>query len=53
VRSRINYVFVLSGVTLSGVCWLPVSRLLLFSMALGEVHVYDAMGGFVVSEGDD
>ena len=39
----------LKGVTLSGVCWSPDSRLLLFSMASGEVHVYDSMGGFVVS----
>ena len=40
----------LSGVHLTGVCWSQDSRLLLFSMANGEVHVYDAMGGFVVSE---
>ena len=39
----------LSGVHLTGVCWSQDSRLLLFSMANGEVHVYDAMGGFVVS----
>ena len=38
----------LKGVTLSGVCWSPDARLLLFSMASGEVHVYDSMGGFVV-----
>ena len=38
----------LKSVTLSGVCWSPDSRLLLFSMASGEVHVYDGMGGFVV-----
>jgi len=25
------------------------NRLLLFSLASGEVHVYDSMGGFVVS----
>ena len=39
----------LSGVHLTGVCWSQDSRLLLFSMANGEVHVYDGMGGFVVS----
>jgi len=38
----------LKGVALSGVCWSPDSRLLLFSLASGEVHVYDSMGGFVV-----
>ena len=42
----------LSGVHLTGVCWSQDSRLLLFSMANGEVHVYDAMGGFVVSSTD-
>ena len=39
----------LKSVTLSGVCWSPDARLLLFSMSSGEVHVYDSMGGFVVS----
>lgn len=38
----------LKSAALSGVCWSPDSRLLLFSMASGEVHVYDAMGLFVV-----
>ena len=38
----------LKQITLSGVCWSPDSRLLLFSMASGEVHVYDGMGMFVV-----
>ena len=40
----------LKNTQLSGVCWSPDSRLLLFSMANGEVHVYDTMGGFVVSQ---
>jgi WD repeat-containing protein 35 len=39
----------LKNLTLQGVCWSPDSRLLLFSMASGEVHVFDSMGGFVVS----
>ena len=39
----------LKQITLSGVCWAPDSRLLLFSMISGEVHVYDSMGMFVVS----
>ena len=39
----------LKGITLHGVCWSPDSRLLLFSVANGEVHIYDSMGGFVVS----
>ena len=39
----------LKGVNLYGVCWSADSRLLLFSMANGEVHIYDSMGGFVVS----
>ena len=39
----------LKSINLYGVCWSPDSRLLLFSMANGEVHVYDGMGGFVVS----
>ena len=30
-----------------GVCWSPDSRLLLFSLSSGEVHVYDNQGGFV------
>ena len=37
----------LKGTALSGVCWSPDSRLLLFSMANGEVHVYDGMGSLV------
>ena len=37
----------LKNVNLYGVCWSPDSRLLLFSMANGEVHIYDGMGGFV------
>lgn len=32
---------------LTGVCWSPDSRLLLFSMSSGEVHTYDGQGGFV------
>ena len=39
----------LKGITLHGVCWSPDSRLLLFSVANGEIHIYDSMGGFVVS----
>ena len=39
----------LKGITLYGVCWSPDGRLLLFSVANGEVHIYDSMGGFVVS----
>ena len=39
----------LKQITLSGVCWSADSRLLLFSMTSGEVHVYDGMGMFVVS----
>ncbi len=35
------------NVAASGVCWSPDSRLLLFSLANGEVHVYDNQGGFV------
>jgi WD repeat-containing protein 35 len=31
----------------AGVCWSPDSRLLLFSLSNGEVHVYDNQGGFV------
>jgi WD repeat-containing protein 35 len=42
----------LKNMQMSGVCWAPDSRLLLFSVASGEVHVYDAMGGFVVSTRD-
>ena len=34
----------LKNVNLYGVCWSPDSRLLLFSMANGEVHIYDGMG---------
>ena len=37
----------LKNVQLYGVCWSADSRLLLFSMANGEVHIYDGMGGFV------
>lgn len=37
----------LKNVMLSGVCWSPDSRLLLFSMATGEIHIYDGMGSFV------
>ena len=40
----------LKGQHLTGVEWSPDSRLLLFSLANGEVHVYDNTGGFVVSE---
>ena len=38
----------LKAINLTGVCWSPDSRLLLFSLLNGEVHVYDSMGGFVV-----
>lgn len=38
----------LKGQHLTGVEWSPDSRLLLFSLANGEVHVYDNTGGFVV-----
>ena len=38
----------LKNINLFGVCWSPDSRLLLFSLATGEVHIYDGMGGFVV-----
>ena len=38
----------LKNINLHGVCWSPDSRILLFSTASGEVHVYDGMGGFVV-----
>ena len=31
----------------AGVCWSPDSRLLLFSLSTGEVHIYDSLGGFV------
>ena len=37
----------IKNVTLAGVCWAPDSRLLLFSLSSGEVHVYDNQGGFV------
>ncbi|MCL4131009.1 UNVERIFIED_CONTAM: hypothetical protein GTU68_000378, partial [Idotea baltica] len=37
----------LKGQHLTGVEWSPDSRLLLFSLANGEVHVYDNTGGFV------
>ena len=37
----------IKNVTLTGVCWAPDSRLLLFSLSSGEVHVYDNQGGFV------
>lgn len=38
----------LKGVALSGVQWSPDSRLLLFSLRNGEVHVYDSQGNFMV-----
>ncbi|XP_076068879.1 intraflagellar transport protein Oseg4 [Oratosquilla oratoria] len=37
----------LKGQHLAGVEWSPDSRLLLFSLQNGEVHVYDNTGGFV------
>ena len=37
----------IKNVTLTGVSWSPDSRLLLFSLSSGEVHVYDGQGGFV------
>ena len=39
----------LKGQHLTGVEWAPDSRLLLFSLQNGEVHVYDNTGGFVAS----
>ena len=39
----------LKNVHLMGVVWSPDSRLLLFSLDNGEVHIYDNMGSFVVS----
>ena len=38
----------LKNTSLSGVCWSPDSKLLLFSTQSGEVHSYDSMGTFVV-----
>ena len=38
----------LKNMSLSGVCWSPDSKLLLFSTQSGEVHSYDSMGTFVV-----
>ena len=38
----------IKSAVLTGVCWSPDSRLLLFSMSSGEVHTYDSQGGFVV-----
>ncbi|KAB7497422.1 WD repeat-containing protein 35, partial [Armadillidium nasatum] len=37
----------LKGQHLTGVEWSPDSQLLLFSLASGEVHLYDNTGGFV------
>lgn len=39
----------LKNVALTGVQWSPDSRLLLFSLRNGEVHLYDNQGTFVVS----
>lgn len=38
----------LKGVALTGVQWSPDSRLLLFSLRNGEVHVYDNQGNFMM-----
>lgn len=39
----------LKNVALTGVKWSPDSRLLLFSLRSGEVHLYDNQGTFVVN----
>lgn len=38
------------GQQLTGVEWSPDSRLLLFAVMTGEVHIYDNAGGYVVGE---
>lgn len=38
----------LKGVLLSGVQWSPDGKFLLFTLASGEVHLYDNQGNFTV-----
>ncbi|KAL3289754.1 hypothetical protein HHI36_023149 [Cryptolaemus montrouzieri] len=38
----------LKGVPLSGVQWSPDGKLLLFSLRIGEVHLYDNQGSFIM-----
>lgn len=39
----------LKGSQLAHVAWSPDSKILLFGMASGEVHIYDNQGNFIVS----
>lgn len=39
----------LKGNQLAHVAWSPDSKILLFGMANGEVHIYDNQGNFIVS----
>lgn len=38
----------LKGIQLAHVAWSPESKILLFGMANGEVHIYDNQGNFIV-----
>lgn len=39
----------LKGIQLAYVAWSPDSKILLFGMANGEIHIYDNQGNFIVS----
>lgn len=39
----------LKGTQLAHVAWSPDSKILLFGMANGEIHIYDNQGNFIVS----
>jgi len=39
----------LKGIQLAHVAWSPDSKILLYGMANGEVHIYDNQGNFIVS----
>lgn len=39
----------LKGIQLAHVAWSPDSKILLFGMANGEIHIYDNQGNFIVS----
>ncbi|XP_069742564.1 WD repeat-containing protein 35 isoform X3 [Narcine bancroftii] len=38
----------LKGLQLSQVAWSPDSKILIFGMANGEIHIYDSQGNFIV-----
>lgn len=42
----------LKGIQLAHVAWSPDSKILLFGMANGEIHIYDNQGNFIVSTYD-